>query len=605
MEMIFDIINKVVDFIPMVVQRILIAIIPQPYIYAVNSWLHIALAYLIGRIVVSILLKGENIKIENANNKGIRYPYNYNHIYKSLSRAKNILMSLKVLSWYMMLLNLRLITITLASASTDWIVSNILWLVIGFGAVAVMMLCLTGREEIGNIWLHDSSKVWTLFGICGAVMLGCRMFFGMFGYVGFTTILATVLFSRLTVGMRKGYGLEAKNTINYFATKDKQDTFVEGKVDPDIVKEIDRHIESLGNVSEPIGNVRDGFNVIRTPEFFIETPVGNYTNEEYYNNMKTARQTGLTYSLKDNKEWNEFVSANTAEIIKRADTDGYSADQYEEEGIRKVFDALGYDKAPTRENYIKFRKSAEFLAYICSGKIMKQRYQWRTAFDERFPVIESGVIGEAKVAEALDRYASRRDDVYVFPGYYMRDLHTECDFVVVSTKGVFCIEVKTYGMGADYSLEIKENGEWYKRYGSELHRIEGDPFGQNEFHIQALTKKFGAELAGLTSDGSVAEIRNIMVLASGIGFINESPYKILSVNELADALDKRVDVFDADKVKTFADALAKANDAPLRSDKEDFVGWKNKIESLASKTDAISKLLRQLPITEKYRIMDK
>ena len=226
MEILFDVINMIVGFIPSVVQRIFMLIIPQPIIYMLSSWLHIAVAYVIGYIALRVLLKGEDISIENANNKGGRYPYNYSIIYKSLSRAKNVLMSAKVLSWYMMLLNLRLITMTLASASSDWIVSNILWLIIGFGAVVCMMLCLTGREYLGSIWLHDPTKVWTVFGVCGGIMLVSRMLFGVFGNIDFTAILATVVFSCLAVHARKGYGLEAKNTINYFATKDKYDTFV-------------------------------------------------------------------------------------------------------------------------------------------------------------------------------------------------------------------------------------------------------------------------------------------------------------------------------------------------------------------------------------------
>lgn len=109
----------------------------------------------------------------------------------------------------------------------------------------------------------------------------------------------------------------------------------------------------------------------------------------------------------------------------------------------------------------------------------------------------------------------------------------------------------------------------------------------------------------MTPDGSTAEIQNVIVIASGIDFVNDSSYKVLYTNELMDSLDRRVEIFDKNKVKAFADALTKANNAPLRSEKEDFVTWKKKIEALTSKRDAISKLLPQLVITEKYRIMDK
>lgn len=45
MEMLFDAINMIVGFIPSVIQRVLMAIIPEPLHYACYNWLHIAVAF--------------------------------------------------------------------------------------------------------------------------------------------------------------------------------------------------------------------------------------------------------------------------------------------------------------------------------------------------------------------------------------------------------------------------------------------------------------------------------------------------------------------------------------------------------------------------------
>lgn len=607
MEMLFDVISKIVGIIPSIFERILAALVPESFRYICYGWLPVVVAFLIGRTILHIMLKGEEINIENANNKGIYFPYNYKHVYKSLSKAKNIRLGFKIFAGYMMLLNLRLITTTLASASTDWIIRNIVWVIIGVGAVALMMVCLTGREHIGSFWMHSDSDSVKVFATCGVVILGCRMISDMFDNIQLSTLAAVVLCSYFTMKDRNGYSLMPRQTIDYFKGKDQHDTFVDDKPEPWVLKEIDDHIPSLGEVTRPIDNLYGAGNLVRSPEFFISRPTMYCSNEEYLDNMNAATVGGVPFAGSTSQDWDSVVATMTEETLKRADENGYSADQYEEEGIKKVFDALGYDREPSRENYVEFRKSANLLADIYTARIREQKYLWREAFDERYPVISSGVTGEKLVEKALRKYAER-GGVYVFPGYYFEyaeKSHTECDFIVVSEKGIFCIEVKTYGLDADYSLEIKRNGEWYKCYGSQLHRIEGDPFQQNEFHAQAFKKTFGKELAKLTSDGSMPEVHEIMVIASNISLDNDSAHKVVHIGELTDTLDKRIELFDADKVKIFAEALKKADDSPMKTEKTDFVAWKNKIDALELRRDAISNLTSKILLTEKYRIMDK
>lgn len=182
--------------------------------------------------------------------------------------------------------------------------------------------------------------------------------------------------------------------------------------------------------------------------------------------------------------------------------------------------------------------------------------------------------------------------------------HTaECDLLILTAGGIFCVEVKNYGQDAAYDIEIFDNGTWYKKYGTTMHEISGDPFRQNHMHAQALVQRFEKELINLTEDGSIPQIHEIVVIPNNITVINHSPNRVLHLDGLCEYIITEMKKYDMTKVNTLADELVKENKHVLRTEKTDFAAWLKNIEKLETVSKAYREINNGIALSEKYRII--
>lgn len=101
----------------------------------------------------------------------------------------------------------------------------------------------------------------------------------------------------------------------------------------------------------------------------------------------------------------------------------------------------------------------------------------------------------------------------------------QCDNILITTKGIFILEVKNYGTSNNYSLCIDRDGRWLRKFGEELEPL-SNAIEQNNRHVAILNEIINDSL-GNTLDNFI-DSKNVVVIANNtIDIYNNSSNQIV------------------------------------------------------------------------------
>lgn len=462
----------------------------------------------------------------------------------------------------------------------------------------------------------ENGKLVYLYGYlcCTGLLLLCRMISSVYyeyaesGFILFATIR---IFASLSVVNKIMFSKISTSTIWYFKNKDKKD--IEGlkKIPEDVIREVKKVIP----VVEQLNGTRiESLEDVECLEYYKkllpETPMAWFSNDEYYNNMRTLYPVSVYENSYEKGDYiyNSFMSELNSAFDFDFGYNFYEKNYKYEEAIAKIFDQLGYQQPPTLTNFVKLGQTLSFIGALYSYKATVENNKLAKCFNEEYPIISRGVEGELIVSDFASKMKERHPDMKFFQNfrfYYADDSSAECDLLIITKGGVFCVEVKNYGQDANYILEISANGTWYKRYGEHLHQIDSDPFRQNHMHAEAIVQRFGKELAKLTDDGSIPPVYELVVVPNNIEIHNDSMNKVLHIGGLQEFILTEAKKFDGDKVDEVAETISKAAVPPIKYERIDFAKWNKEIERIRYYGNNCNweNIYRSLEQATKYKII--
>lgn len=251
----------------------------------------------------------------------------------------------------------------------------------------------------------------------------------------------------------------------------------------------------------------------------------------YNDNMELEiRKTEVIYVNNDNKE--ELMKSIYKEMLKILKT--------EYRGSKNEFTEANNFKKPENIEDIKmmsikygtylescFDKKSEFVK-LCIKRLEYIKQQLKSA--------EVGREGE----EYVDNEISLYDNFYNLSNIRIEvkdskgDLQSiENDNIVITTYGVFVLEVKNFGIIADYDIEIERDGRWLKKYRNKRSsETMKSATSQNNRHI-ALLNRYINQILNRSIDNYV-DVDGIVVIANDkINIKNESAnQKIFRASEV-------------------------------------------------------------------------
>ena len=517
-------------------------------------------------------------------------------IYKSVKMAKIVFELHVFASVYMILWNVFFFTQTLPATGILGIIR-----VIAMGIACVyVILTLIYKRTIGSLDIPFAAR--KIYIRSGVAMLLCLLTLGAYitEYIALLAVLGcSYIISEWQLTMKHRYS----GTMKYLKTKNDYDHHITEGAETSILDEI---VQSMPILEAVGGNECENSEILQNlPALsgsFENVPVSYYNNENYYVILEELKKNTF-FRCSEDKDWKKELTDTICKCVNENST--YDAELYDIEAINKTFSALGYNGEVSCEHYTKFRKSILALSCAYSIKAKEQEHLWRTSFDSKYPIIANGVKGENVVSKAMQDMVENNPDIKILKGFrfrYADNATAECDLLILSSRGIFCVEVKNYGMDSGYTLEIAANGIWHKRYGDQLHQIDGNPFLQNATHVEALKKRFGSEFAKLTDDGSIPPIHKLVVVPNDIQIENAAEDVVLHIDGLCRyVIESGIVKYDAEKVGILAQTLAKENIPAMKVEQIDFALWKEQIETFQNRGEMFTKLYPQMMLSEKYR----
>lgn len=130
---------------------------------------------------------------------------------------------------------------------------------------------------------------------------------------------------------------------------------------------------------------------------------------------------------------------------------------------------------------------------------------------------------------------------------------TEIDTILVTTRGVFILEVKNYGKVGSYEIKIDSTGQWVTYYPSQNKEVPREnPNKQNNMHVISFNKFINDKLKDKNIDANGV----IVIGNDDVKIIQESPTKNLKrVDELYNYIKEFEPKYTFDEVKEIANII--------------------------------------------------
>lgn len=184
-----------------------------------------------------------------------------------------------------------------------------------------------------------------------------------------------------------------------------------------------------------------------------------------------------------------------------------------------------------------------------------QQEAWEYASRE-IGVIGAGVKGERRVDEELRMY----DELFTnLSGvrFEIEGQSVETDNLILSTRGIFSIEVKNFGSSGSYSVHITKDGQWLKVLKDGHSEPMADVMSQVNRHLALKQKVINQELKQRLGDNAPSLfMKPIIVIANDNVMIhNESDMPIMRISQIYHHIMKQEETLSNDLLRLIRDIV--------------------------------------------------
>lgn len=197
-------------------------------------------------------------------------------------------------------------------------------------------------------------------------------------------------------------------------------------------------------------------------------------------------------------------------------------------------------------NYVKFYKDAEIY------------------LKKEVAIIGSGVAGEIRTNEELEMYEGIWKN-YSNVRFEVDGKSVESDNIIVSTKGIFTLEVKNYSPKGNYSIHVKKDGQWLKLYSNGDTEPMTDVTTQMNRHIAIKHKKIREDFMRKHNHPISFSLLPIFVIANdNVQITNDTELPIMRVSQIYHHIINKPDVLTPEEVEKIS-AIIEENMLPPKT----------------------------------------
>lgn len=179
-------------------------------------------------------------------------------------------------------------------------------------------------------------------------------------------------------------------------------------------------------------------------------------------------------------------------------------------------------------------------------------------------IMGAGLGGEKRVNEELDMY----DDIWInIPNvrFEVDGQTVESDNIIVSTKGIFTVEVKNYSPKGSYGLHITKDGQWLKVLSNGLAEPMKDVASQMNRHIaykqKLINSKWNEKFGRATKPFTLEPI--FVIANDTVRIQNDSDLPIMRISNIYHQIMKYPDILTQEQVEQLA-AIVHENTLPAK-----------------------------------------
>ena len=99
------------------------------------------------------------------------------------------------------------------------------------------------------------------------------------------------------------------------------------------------------------------------------------------------------------------------------------------------------------------------------------------------------------------------------------------------------------------------------------------------------------------------QIHELVVVPNDISINNQSQNRVLHIGGLKEYIVNEASKYDMDTVNVIAKTLLRANMDPMKSDRIDYLVWKQQIDAAECLEEEFSRVCNEIKLSEKYRII--
>lgn len=407
-------------------------------------------------------------------------------------------------------------------------------------------------------------------------------FIFIFWWAGFTGFVIWVLFCVfVSYGSIKEGWLDYRTSVKYEEGVIRQRNTPSARMNRFIQKHNEKAYQILNQIGIHIGK-----------DFFCQPQDAIIEKSVSFDSIKTTKQVTNEERLSlVQEELENLKECNPSPLLQQIEMYQKSLDNFENDII---------PLAPVSNLLQSHHINRDFIRKLQEeAKHLQQVYNEAKDYLEKEKFIMStGMNGENRVNKELDMYEGIW---YNFPNVRIEvnGQSAESDNIIVSTKGIFTVEVKNYAPTGNYRIHITKDGQWLKINQNGNIEPMNNVTSQMNYHI-ALKNKFFNE-KWKEKYGSMAKtilIQPIFVIANDIIRIqNDTDLPIMRISNIYHHIMKLPDILTEEQVQQLCEIIRDNKLPPKKFEIYTYSeGLKNAYITLSQKIEFLGQKLQFIPL---------
>lgn len=259
---------------------------------------------------------------------------------------------------------------------------------------------------------------------------------------------------------------------------------------------------------------------------------------------------------KQEKHYQEAIGkvenvVHSLDTLKKVDDEFYNVNTY---GITDKLLSFLEEK-----HNLSFDKENLFSTSRIEHLLRRESQSLQRELEYQLNGLKTGNEGERKMRYALN-LLKQQEDLIVIEGLYLKHQNKtfETDFLVLSKRGIFSLEVKNYGSEGQYELKVTTDGQWLKVYPDGHVEPMKDVTSQANYHVSLTEGLLKQNLSAIGIDKAPVIHSHIVLGNDKVILDNQANVPITRVSLFASEMTKQPEGYSMEEMLKIANWL-KAN----------------------------------------------